>query len=269
VDLRRRIRRHYDRWALVYRRWWGDHIHHGLFDPPDLPPARAQERLLEALAAAADLRPGARVLDVGCGFGAGALWLADRYDARVLGWTLSRAQARIAARARRRRPAGARTVFALADAATWPARPGSVDVVWIVECLEHLPDRRAALAAAARTLRPGGRLALCTWLAARERDPAAAAIARAFLCPDLATREAHLRWIRDAGLELVAAHDWTAHVRPTWTHVGRRVGRFWVRAAAAALDADTREFLRGCREIARAYDAGHLRYGCLVARAPT
>ncbi|NIR28355.1 MAG: methyltransferase domain-containing protein, partial [Gammaproteobacteria bacterium] len=37
------------------------------------------------------------------------------------------------------------------------------DVVWVVECLEHLAAKGEFIRRAARTLVPGGRLALCSW----------------------------------------------------------------------------------------------------------
>lgn len=43
-----------------------------------------------------------------------------------------------------------------ADAARLPIRDGSVDAVVVHDALHHIGDRRGALEAAARTLRPGG-----------------------------------------------------------------------------------------------------------------
>lgn len=270
-----RIRRHYDRLAPFYRRFWGEHVHHGYWDDPTeaLEPIAAQGHLIEILADAARLSRGATVLDVGCGFGASARWLAEHRDAKVLGWTLSRTQARFAATRAREAAAAAgeprrrAPLFAQADAETWPARADAFDVVWIVECLEHLQDKPRALAAAARALRPGGTLALCAWMA----GPAAGlarAVADAFLCPALATPDEHRLWAERAGFRVELQRDLTSNVRPTWEHVRRRIRRSWVRAVAPFLDPDTRRFVRGFDVIARAYDEGGLAYHLLVARKP-
>jgi len=56
----------------------------------------AQERKLDLLCQKLRLRPGERLLDVGCGFGALALHATERYGADVLGITLSEPQAEVA-----------------------------------------------------------------------------------------------------------------------------------------------------------------------------
>jgi len=98
------------------------------------------------------LRPGARVVDLGCGAGIPATReLADR-GLTVLGVDFSPVQLR---RAQRLVPAAR---FVQADMATLQLRPASADAVVAFYSLIHVPvpDQRALFPRVRRWLRPGG-----------------------------------------------------------------------------------------------------------------
>src|SRR5262245_66546563 len=85
------VRTHYDRLSFFYRTFWGEHIHHGYWEA-DEPPETAQVQLVARLAERAGVPQGARVLDVGCGFGGSSLWLARHRGCHVTGITISPVQ---------------------------------------------------------------------------------------------------------------------------------------------------------------------------------
>jgi len=64
-----KIRDHYDRASPCYYSLWGEHVHHGYWIRGNETKEQAQVQLIEHLAEAAELVPGSRILDVGCGFG--------------------------------------------------------------------------------------------------------------------------------------------------------------------------------------------------------
>ena len=264
------VREHYDRLSGQYLRQWGEHIHHGLFDGPAPTPAAAQQRLVEHLAARAAIARGSRVLDVGCGFGGSTRWLAERLQCRVLGLTISPVQARTALRLTTRRGLAGRAAFALADAERLPCAPASVDAVWVVECSEHLADKAAFLTACARTLRPGGVLALCAWLAPDDcapgqREPLAALV-EAMVCPSLGSWRDYEAWIAAAPLELALAEDLTARVAPTWDHCAAAVRKPLVRAWLATQPRSVRRFAAAVGAMRAALEARLIRHGLFVAR---
>lgn len=117
----------------------------------------------------ARVRPGERVLDVGCGVGQTTLELAERVgpSGSVLGVDISTP---MLARARERaRAAGAAHVrFENADAQTHAFTPESVDLIYSRFGVMFFADPRAAFANLLRALCPGGRLAFVCWQAMTE-----------------------------------------------------------------------------------------------------
>src|SRR5262249_31119668 len=134
------IRWHYDLATPFYRLLWGRHIHHGLWDTTESPSV-AQQKLTETLAAAARIEGGERVVDLGCGMGGSSIFLAKHRGCRVTGVTLSPVQRSWAACAAAWQGVARTTEFRCVDAEQAVFEPGSIDVLWSVECTEHLFDK--------------------------------------------------------------------------------------------------------------------------------
>ncbi|MGE5793498.1 MAG: class I SAM-dependent methyltransferase [Bacteroidota bacterium] len=109
------------------------------------------ERVLERLAP----RPGARVLEIGCGWGSFAELAARDFGCRVTALTLSRAQAEYASDRVRAAGLGDRVTVALRD---YRDERASYDHVVSIEMFEAVGERYwpAYFAAIARALPPGG-----------------------------------------------------------------------------------------------------------------
>jgi malonyl-CoA O-methyltransferase len=117
--------------------------------------ARLRERL-----DGEDLAPG-RVLDVGCGPGAGAAALHARFpDAEIVALDLAVPMLRAAARHAGSPPAFARVA---GDAQALPIADASVDLVHSSLCLQWCEDPGLALAEFRRVLRPRGLLLFSTF----------------------------------------------------------------------------------------------------------
>ncbi len=146
------IQRHYDVSTLFYRLLWGPHIHHGLWYG-DENIAQAQLQLTDELAKLAGVTPGLQVLDVGCGMGGSSIHLAKRYGCSVTGVTLSPLQRCWAATSSRWHRVHRTTCFKRVDAEAYEAAPRSLDLLWSIECTEHLFDKSAFFQRAAAWLR--------------------------------------------------------------------------------------------------------------------
>ena len=85
---------HYDRDIHLYRHMLDDRLIYSCgFWQTATTLAQAQDNKLELICRKLELQPGMRVLDIGCGWGGTAGFIAERYDVEVVGVTVSDRQA--------------------------------------------------------------------------------------------------------------------------------------------------------------------------------
>jgi ubiquinone/menaquinone biosynthesis C-methylase UbiE len=120
----------------------------------------ACDTMVRAVADAARITPGQRVLDVGCGGGASTLDLARLSEAReVVGIDIT-AELLTGARADARRDGAAGVRFEHMSATRLSFADQSFERVVAIDCASHFDTREDFFREAARVLRPGGRIAL-------------------------------------------------------------------------------------------------------------
>ena len=256
------IREHYDSLAFIYRTFWGDHIHHGLFAEGVDTVEEAQLRMLDRCFALVNAGSATSALDVGCGHGGTAVRLARVFGCEVLGITISSKQAHIARESAYKAHVEKLTNFVVDDAEMFPFAAAEFDLVWAMESTEHFSDKAAFINRAASALKPGGRFLIAAWTGsmqhARVRE-----VAQAFLCPELWTAEQYRHAIVAAGLSVRACEDLTRYVTRTWEICRQRVHAAGV--ALKLLPKSVREFVGGIDVILDAYLSGSLTYTVLVA----
>jgi 2-polyprenyl-3-methyl-5-hydroxy-6-metoxy-1,4-benzoquinol methylase len=149
--------------------------HEGLWEavPEGLVPADFELRRRFLMA---HVRPGARVLDVGCGE---ALFTAElaRAGADVVGIDVAEEPLR---RARARHPG--LDLRLVDDEASWPLPDAAFDMVWAGEVIEHVAATASWLSQVRRVLRSGGALLLSTPAHGRLTMLGLALSGRAFEC---------------------------------------------------------------------------------------
>ncbi|WP_349436700.1 cyclopropane-fatty-acyl-phospholipid synthase family protein [Pararhizobium sp. A13] len=97
-EAQRNVAHHYDLGNDFYKLFLDEHMLYSCayFREPQETLEQAQRNKLRLLAAKLCLRPGMKVLDIGCGWGDLALYLAQLEDVEVLGVTLSKEQQALA-----------------------------------------------------------------------------------------------------------------------------------------------------------------------------
>ena len=131
------VREHYDSLAFVYRTYWGDHIHHGLFATGNESAADAQVKMLDHGVRLLNLRGGETVIDAGCGYGGTLLHLARTLGCKGTGITISPKQARLAQENAAKAGLQSQLKFVVEDVHTFGFPVGAIDLAWTMESTEH------------------------------------------------------------------------------------------------------------------------------------
>ncbi|MGN1056252.1 MAG: class I SAM-dependent methyltransferase [Comamonas sp.] len=189
----------------------------------DMTLAQAQEAKLDHICRKLDLRPGERMLDIGCGWGGLIFWAAKHYGVRAKGITLSHNQHRYAQEMIAREGLAGQVEVELRDYRE--VQDASFDKLASVGMFEHVGHANlpAYFASVQRLLRPGG-MALIHGITAggtrnRQLGAGMGEFIGRYIFPggELVHVSAVLHDMAEAGLEMVDTENLRPHyARTLW-----------------------------------------------------
>ncbi|KAL5767580.1 hypothetical protein ACOSQ2_014363 [Xanthoceras sorbifolium] len=230
----------YDESSTLWENIWGDHMHHGFYNPDSSVSVSdhraAQVRMIEEALSFAGVseepteRPES-VVDVGCGIGGSSRYIAKKYEAKCQGITLSPVQAQRANALAAAQGLADKVSFQVADALDQPFPDDQFDLVWSMESGEHMPDKKKFVNELARVAAPGGTIIIVTWCH-RDLAPSEESlqpwekellnkICNAYYLPAWCSTADYVELLQSLSLQDIKAEDWSRYVAPFWPAVIR------------------------------------------------
>ncbi len=253
---------HYDDLDAIYRGLWGLDVHHGYWRTGRETPDEAVAALSELVGGELAFKTGARLVDIGCGYGGTARRFAGR-GADVVGLSLSQEQISHA-------PPASGVELRCADWLANGLPAASFDGAYAIESSEHMADKPGLLSRSAARAAAGwaaGDLRLARqrrsdWLA----DPPSAGtnLSRRAAAVDAHRRRISRAIASSAGFRCLNYRDISQSVARTWSICFRRFLHalcFDRAMRRRILTARNRIFALSVPRLILAYHSGAMRYG--------
>lgn len=215
---RRMVADHYEHNAAIFSMVLDSRLAYatGVFLDPNEDLETAQERKYARIQAKLAIKPGEKVLDVGCGWGSNMLYLAQHTEGVFYGITLSHKQREEALRRAKAGGVDDRVEIDVRHVEDLRIEPASFDVALFSGSIVHMHNREAVHKMVGDVLRPGGRMLIsdCYYPVEVRGDRDSAATHYIFVealgyCRLLSLGE-ELMLIERAGLDVLHVEDLTS-----------------------------------------------------------
>jgi ubiquinone/menaquinone biosynthesis C-methylase UbiE len=208
----------------IYRTIWGDNLHMGITPYEGAGLQESMDNTNRIMAEAANLTPSDRVIDLGCGYGSTARYIASHYGCTVIGQTISNEELKLAIERAETSDASHLLTFEWGDFHNVEYPAASFDVVWSQEAFLHGADKSKILSECYRVLKPGGTLIFSDILVRRDTPQADRERIYARLnTVDIWDYADYKEALPKQGFELLKAEDHSQYVAPTYGGVVNKV----------------------------------------------
>ena len=223
------------------------------------------KRDIEKAALQADLGPGKNALDLCCGDGAVAVFLARRYHCQVTGLDFSKtgiAAARQSARAAR---VDHLCRFKMGQAEEIPFADETFDVVYNFDSFIHIKDKNRLLRECFRVLRKGGRLVFYDWVDMKGVPKEVQTSGELWGYIYVVNGRQYDEALRRAGMEILRREDNSANFRDIiaqWEKVNLGYRDFLVQKCGPAYFQKAKRRWQLARELSQSRKLGQLFFLC-------
>lgn len=156
------IERYYDLSEIHYRVHWNldksRSLHYGYWDASTKNFHEALLNINKIIAQHAKITQDHVALDAGCGVGGSSIWMAKNIGCKVIGISLSERQITLANASAKKENIEHLVTFQRKDYTDTGFADNSFDVIWAIESVCYVKDKREFLREANRILKPGGKL---------------------------------------------------------------------------------------------------------------
>lgn len=151
---------HYDSITEGWRYIFGDNFHFGYFKTTDDDLNMATDNLIDELASFGKLGSETKLLDAGCGIGAPATYLHDKFGSDITGVSTSKKGVDLANSRIKGNRYNDKIRFMVADMTDTGFADESFDVIWVMESSHLIKNKELLFDECYRLLKPGGDIML-------------------------------------------------------------------------------------------------------------
>ncbi|ERN15686.1 probable tocopherol O-methyltransferase, chloroplastic [Amborella trichopoda] len=273
--------------TLLWRELWRDHFHHGYYDThatPSLADHRlSQTRTIDEALAFAGITDDEStwprtVIDVGCGVGGSARYIAKKLGAKCEGITVDPNQVKIANDLALAQGLADKATFHVADAMDQPFADGQFDLVWVMESGEHMPDRKKFMSELVRVVAPGGTIIIASWCH-RDLSPDEKSLrpdelhilnraCNAYEIPAWCSMADYINLAQSFSLQDIKTADWSDNIAPFWPVILRSSFTFDGLTSLFKSGWKTIKLILGLSVLKEGYDKKLIKFAIMTCRKP-
>jgi len=251
---------------------WGEHMHHGHYGrggKTKKDNIQAQIDMIEEMLHFGKVTQAKTILDLGCGVGGSARYLADKFTAQVTGFTLSPIQVKRGNEFTKKSKIP-NVKLVQKDMMTLDVQ-GEIDLVWSMESAEHIADKKLLFEKIYHSLLDQGKVLMATWCVSKAYDKMNAKeigilkkIQKWYHLPNMVPLSELEMYAQEVGFKNISVADWSAEVSPFWKAVIKSA--FTIKGMTGLLRSNmgTMKGAWAMRYMQKGYQSGLIRFGVLT-----